>query len=68
MKELKQTSRFKKDLKRIQNNTRRIENVKRVLKLLQDEIPLPPQYRIHLQGTMKDVGNATLKMTICLFG
>lgn len=47
MKELKQTSRFKKDLKRIQNNTRRIENVKRVLKLLQDEIPLPPQYRMH---------------------
>lgn len=47
MKELKQTSRFKKDLKRIQNNTQRIENVKRVLKLLQDEIPLPPQYRMH---------------------
>lgn len=47
MKELELTSRFKKDLKRIQNNQQRILNVKRVLEFLQDEVPLPSKYRMH---------------------
>ena len=43
MKTLKMSSRFKKDLKRIQNNPKRIENVETVLKLLRDTGMVPMQ-------------------------
>lgn len=42
------TKRFKKDLKRIQNNPRRIANVKIVLSLLRETGKLPRQYSPHL--------------------
>jgi len=47
MKVLKQTSQFKKDLKRIQHRPTLINKLKEVLTLLQDEVPLPPKYRQH---------------------
>lgn len=42
------SSRFKKDLKRIQNNPKRIENVGTVLKLLRDTGMVPMQYKPHM--------------------
>lgn len=48
MKTLKVTSRFKKDLKRIQNDPRRIANVEAVLKLLRDTGAVPKHYRPHM--------------------
>ena len=42
------SSRFKKDLKRIQNNPKRIENVETVLKLLRDTGMVPIQYKPHM--------------------
>ena len=48
MKELKYTSQFKKDLKRIQNNPKRVEGLKKVLELLQDAKPLPKEYKPHI--------------------
>lgn len=48
MKILKLTSRFKKDLKRIQNNPRRLNNVETVLRLLRDTGKVPLQYKPHL--------------------
>lgn len=48
MRELRMTGRFKKDLKRIQNNPRRIGNVKAVLALLRDTGSVPQEYSPHL--------------------
>lgn len=47
MMELKQTSQFKKDLKRIQNNTTKIQHLEDVLTLLAQGLTLPPQYKTH---------------------
>lgn len=47
MKQLKMSGRFKKDLKRIQNNPRRIANVKSVLEALAETGQLPARYRPH---------------------
>ena len=48
MKELKYTSQFKKDLKRIQKNPKRIEGLKKVLQLLREAKTLPKEYKPHL--------------------
>ena len=54
MKELKYTSQFKKDLKRIQNNPKRIEGLKKVLQLLREAKTLPKEYKPHvLAGNYK---------------
>lgn len=47
MKTLKQTSQFKKDLKRIQNNPKKLESLETVLNLLRKDSILPPEYRPH---------------------
>ena len=47
MRILKQTSQFKKDLKRIQNNPKKLEHLEKVLRILQNEGTLPPEYRSH---------------------
>lgn len=60
MRLLKQTSQFKKDLKRIQNNPRKIANLEQVLFLLQRDGSLPPEYKPHyLIGNSKGVWNVT---------
>ncbi|MDR1097305.1 MAG: type II toxin-antitoxin system YafQ family toxin [Tannerella sp.] len=48
MKELKLTGQFKKDLKRIQNNPKRIAELKKILKILQIAGALPKEYKPHL--------------------
>jgi len=48
MKELKYTGQFKKDLKRIQNNPKRIAGLKKALKILQETGSLPKEYESHL--------------------
>ena len=54
MKELKVTSQFKKDLKRIQNNPKTLQSLEVVLKDLRNEQPLPPVYKAHmLSGNFK---------------
>lgn len=55
MKELKITSQFKKDLKRYQNQPRRIEKLKVVLGYLQHGVAIPSEYKPHkLLGEYKD--------------
>ena len=44
MKELKITSQFKKDLKKYQNQPKRIEKLKVVLGHLRQDIPIPQEY------------------------
>jgi mRNA interferase YafQ len=48
MKELKFTGQFKKDLKKIQNNPKRITVLKQVLKILQETGTLPNEYKPHI--------------------
>lgn len=47
MKELRYTRQFKKDLKRFLNQPKKLEELKTVLDLLRNEIPLPEKYRQH---------------------
>lgn len=47
MKTLKQTSQFKKDLKRIQNQPLMVERLGKVLRMLRNEESLPASYRTH---------------------
>lgn len=44
---LKITSQFKKDLKRIQNNSDKIKHLKEVLQLLEKDGCLPERYKPH---------------------
>jgi len=54
MKELKFTTQFKKDLKKLQNNPKRIANVKIALKILEKTGALPKEYLPHkLEGVYK---------------
>lgn len=55
MKELKATSQFKKDLKRYQNQPKKIEKLKVVLGYLQQGTSIPKEYKPHrLLGNYKD--------------
>lgn len=47
MKELRYTRQFKKDLKRFLNQPKKLEELKIVLDMLRNEIPLPEKYRLH---------------------
>ena len=47
MKELRYTSRFKKDLKRILNQPKKLKALHEVLTMLRNEVPLPEKYREH---------------------
>ena len=48
MRKLKQTSQFKKDLKRIQNNPKKVASLQTVLELLQTTGIVPQEYKLHL--------------------
>ena len=55
MKTLKLTNQFKKDLKKIQHQPKRIERLEKVLKMLQTTGTVPKEYRPHtLIGQYKD--------------
>jgi len=54
MNELQYTTQFKKDLKRIKNNPKRIADLKKVLKILEKTGALPKEYLPHkLEGDFK---------------
>ena len=48
MKKLKATSKYKKDYKRFRNQPNKIKKLVEVLTLLQNEIPIPEEYRLHM--------------------
>ncbi|MBP5643231.1 MAG: type II toxin-antitoxin system YafQ family toxin [Bacteroidales bacterium] len=55
MKTLEPTTKFKKDLKKYKNKPDYLEELKKVLKLLENELPIPAEYKPHsLQGDYKD--------------
>lgn len=55
MKTLHPSSQFKKDVKRIKNNPRKLEKLQEVLKMLATEVQLPEKYKAHmLTGNYKD--------------
>ena len=54
MKKLQPTTQYKKDLKRYRNNPQKLADLKEVLKMLQDEMPIPAYYLPHsLSGKYK---------------
>lgn len=48
MKTLVQSTQYKKDLKRIRHNAKKAEALLAVLRLLENEIPIPPEYKPHM--------------------
>ncbi len=48
MKNLKPSTQYKKDLKRIKNNPKKAAALLEVLRMLENEIPIPLSYRPHL--------------------
>ena len=48
MKTIKLTNQFKKDLKRYQNNPRKMDSLERVVKLLHETGTVPNEYKPHL--------------------
>ena len=48
MKIIKLTSQFKKDLKRYQNNPRKMDSLERIVKLLRETGTVPNKYKPHL--------------------
>ena len=48
MKIIKLTSQFKKDLKKYQNNPRKMDSLERIVKLLRETGTVPNEYKPHL--------------------
>lgn len=48
MKDLQPTTRYKKDLKRYKNSPKKLDALKEVLSLLQNEQPIPAEYLPHM--------------------
>ena len=48
MKTLKPSSRYKKDYKRFKNNPKKKAELFKVLTMLENEIPIPPEYKPHM--------------------
>ena len=54
MKVLRFSSQYKKDAKRYRNQPKKMEKVATILRMLQDEIAIPPEYSPHmLKGDYK---------------
>lgn len=54
MKVLRFSSQYKKDAKRFRNQPKKMEKVVEILRMLRDEIPIPPEYSPHmLKGDYK---------------
>lgn len=54
MKILRFSSQYKKDAKRFRNQPKKMEKVVKILGMLRDEIPIPPEYSPHmLKGDYK---------------
>lgn len=48
MKSIQPTTQFRKDLKRYKHQPKKLDTLKKVIKMLRDEIPLPAEYRPHM--------------------
>ena len=48
MKDLQPTTRYKKDLKRYKNSPKKLDALKEVLSMLQNEQPIPAEYLPHM--------------------
>ena len=48
MKDLQPTTRYKKDLKRYKNSPKKLDALKEVLSVLQNEQPIPAEYLPHM--------------------
>ncbi len=48
MKKLRPSTQYKKDLKRIRNNPKKAAELLKVLRLLENEEPIPENYRPHM--------------------
>lgn len=48
MKKLHPSTKYKKDLKRIRNNPKKAEALLEVLRLLENELPIPAIYKPHM--------------------
>lgn len=54
MKILRFSSQYKKDAKRFRNQPKKMEKVVKILGMLRDDIPIPPEYSPHmLKGDYK---------------
>ena len=47
MARLKPSTQFKKDLKRVRNHPRKMEALKTILQMLEDDMPIPQEYSPH---------------------
>ncbi|CZQ97255.1 mRNA interferase YafQ [Trichococcus flocculiformis] len=58
MLEMQQSTKFKKDIKRLQKRNYKLERLKSVMKMIVEEVPLPEdEYRAHLLEPTKDFHN-----------
>lgn len=48
MKEVKTTTKYRKDFKRYANNKKKIQKLFGIVKLLQDEMSIPAEYKPHM--------------------
>ncbi len=48
MKKLKPSGQYKKDYKRIRHDRKKVEKLFKILNLLEQELPIPPENRPHL--------------------
>lgn len=54
MKILRFSSQYKKDAKRFRNQPKKMEKVVEIMRMLRDDIPIPPEYSPHmLKGDYK---------------
>ena len=54
MKQIKPSSKYKKDYKKFRNNPRKVKKLFEILRMLENEIPIPAKYNPHmLQGNYK---------------
>lgn len=47
MKKLKPSTQFKKDVKRILNNPRKLKALQEILNILENEVPIPAKHKPH---------------------
>ena len=48
MKKLKPTTKYKKDYKRFRNNPKKVRELFEILRMLENEIPIPAEYDPHM--------------------
>ncbi len=47
MKEIRRSTQFKKDFKKYRNQTQKVESLFTIVKYLQNDIPIPAEYKPH---------------------